>query len=221
MAPRGAFPATLVVALVALAAITRAPALIVASAGAAIAWLVVAITGRLALVGVEVDLRVAPERLVAGERCVATVTITNRKPLPLPWLEARLQLPEGVEPADAVPGRPKSGVAAGFAPGAHERVMLRFPLRAAQRGAYAIGPIRLRAGDWLGFTQDERTAEVQAAIVAYPAPLSVVDRHLPSLRALAETATKRGLVPDPLRFRGVREHRRGDARASSTLFSAL
>src|SRR2546430_12414001 len=43
-------------------------------------------------------------------------------------------------------------------------------------------------------------------------PLAVRDRALASLRPLAETATRRGLVPDPLRFRGVRPHRRGDAR---------
>jgi len=49
-------------------------------------------------------------------------------------------------------------------------------------------------------------------IIAYPAPLAVRDRALASLRPLAETATRRGLVPDPLRFRGVRPHRRGDAR---------
>jgi uncharacterized protein (DUF58 family) len=35
---------------------------------------------------------------------------------------------------------------------------------------------------------------------------------LPSLRPLAETATRRGLVPDPLRFRGVRPHQRDDPR---------
>ena len=49
-------------------------------------------------------------------------------------------------------------------------------------------------------------------VIAYPAPLAVRDRALASLRPLAETATRRGLVPDPLRFRGVRPHRRGDAR---------
>ena len=43
-------------------------------------------------------------------------------------------------------------------------------------------------------------------------PLKTLDRHLPSLRPLAETAVRRGLLPDPLRFRGVREHRAGDPR---------
>ena len=93
-----------------------------------------------------------------------------------------------------------------------ERVLVRLPVRVPARGAYAIGPLRLRAGDWLGFTQTERTVSLAPEIIAYPTPLSVRDRALASLRPLAETATRRGLVPDPLRFRGVRPHRRGDAR---------
>jgi len=87
-----------------------------------------------------------------------------------------------------------------------------FALRAAQRGAYALGPVRLRSGDWLGFTAVEAVLDPRSAIVVYPTPLSVADHHRPSLRPLAETATKRGLLPDPLRFRGVREHRSGDPR---------
>jgi uncharacterized protein (DUF58 family) len=81
-----------------------------------------------------------------------------------------------------------------------------------QRGAYSVGPIRLRGGDWLGFTVTERTDNVATQVVAYPAPLAVRDRQLPSLRPLAELAVRRGLLPDPLRFRGVREHRSGDPR---------
>jgi uncharacterized protein (DUF58 family) len=89
-------------------------------------------------------------------------------------------------------------------------VILRFPLVVAQRGAYLVGPLRMRAGDWLGFMQEERQIPVTFEIVAHPAPIGVVDRHLASLRPVAEARTRRGLVPDPLRFRGVREHRGGD-----------
>jgi uncharacterized protein (DUF58 family) len=91
-------------------------------------------------------------------------------------------------------------------------VTLTFLLRAAQRGAHELGPVRLRSGDWLGFTSVDATIDRSPSIVAYPKPLTVVEHHRPSLRPLAETATKRGLLPDPLRFRGVRGHQSGDAR---------
>jgi uncharacterized protein (DUF58 family) len=208
----GRFEWPIVIAIVAVAAISRSPAIIVLAAGGLVVWLVVSLTGRLALVGLETHLAVSPDRLIAGEPLVATVTVVNRKPLPLPWLDLRLFLPEGIETPEPTPGLARGWVNAGFAPRGHERLVLRFPLAVTQRGAYAIGPIRLRGGDWLGFTVSERTEKAAVQVVAYPAPLAVRDRQLPSLRPLAELATRRGLLPDPLRFRGVREHRSGDPR---------
>ena len=208
----GRFEWPIVIAIVAVAAISRSPAIIVLAAGGLVVWLVVSLTGRLALVGLETHLAVSPDRLIAGEPLVATVTVVNRKPLPLPWLDLRLFLPEGIETPEPTPGLARGWVNAGFAPRGHERLVLRFPLAVTQRGAYAVGPIRLRGGDWLGFTVSERTDKSLVQVVAYPAPLAVRDRQLPSLRPLAELATRRGLLPDPLRFRGVREHRSGDPR---------
>lgn len=210
--PLGAFPGIVAILLVAVAAFTRAPALIVAAAGAVVAWLVVELTGRLALAGVEAAVELEPVRLQAGEPMTAIITVINRKPLPMPWIELRLALPEGIEAAGVPAGSPRQHVGAGFAPRGHERAVLRFPLIAGARGAHSIGPLRIRAGDWLGFTQVERTLDVDVQAVVYPAPLSVRDRHRPSLRPIAETAVRRGLLPDPLRFRGVREHRPGDPR---------
>ena len=208
----GRFPWQVVVICFAAAAISRAPALIVLAFGSLLTWIVVEITGRLALAAVDARVTLLPDRIVAGELPVATVEITNRKPLPLPWLDARLFLVEGVEPPNPPPGSPRGWIDFGFPMRGRERVLVRLPVRVPARGAYAIGPLRLRAGDWLGFTQTERTVSLAPEIIAYPTPLSVRDRALASLRPLAETATRRGLVPDPLRFRGVRPHRRGDAR---------
>jgi uncharacterized protein (DUF58 family) len=212
MTRSGRFEWPIVLLIVAIAAISRSPALIVLGAGGLVVWLVVWVTGRLALVGIETQLAMTPDRLIAGEPLVATVTIINRKPLPLPWLDLRLVLPEGIETPEPTPGVARGWVNAGFAPRGHERLVLRFPLVVTQRGAYAVGPIRLRGGDWLGFTVSERTDKPVVQVVAYPAPLAVRDRQLPSLRPLAELAVRRGLLPDPLRFRGVREHRSGDPR---------
>jgi uncharacterized protein (DUF58 family) len=212
MTRSGRFDWPVVLLIVAIAAFSRSPALIVMGAGGLVVWLVVWVTGRLALVGVETQLTMTPDRLIAGEPLVATVTIINRKPLPLPWLDLRLVLPEGIETPEPTPGVARGWVNAGFAPRGHERLVLRFPLVVTQRGAYAVGPVRLRGGDWLGFTVSERTDKPVVQVVAYPAPLAVRDRQLPSLRPLAELAVRRGLLPDPLRFRGVREHRSGDPR---------
>lgn len=206
----GEFPWIEVLVVVALAAFTRSPALIALSAAGLVAWALVEVTGRLALAALDVSAMLEPTRLIAGETATLTVRVTNRKPLPVPWMELAVDLPEGIEPLHREPGTRATAASAGFSPRGRERVTLRFPLRAAQRGAYVVGPIRLRAGDWLGFVQTDQVLPVELEIVAHPAPIGVVDRHLASLRPVAESATRRGLVPDPLRFRGVREHRGGD-----------
>ena len=212
MSRTGHFEWPIVILFVILAAISRNPALIVLAAGGLVVGAVVWLTTRLALTALEATVELSVDRVVTGESLSAAVKIANRKPLPLPWLDVRLFLPEGVEPAHAPPGVPKGWVNAGFAPRGHEKLTVRFPLVASARGAYAVGPLRLRASDWLGFMSIERTVPIALPVVAYPAPLATRDRHLPSLRPLAETAVRRGLVPDPLRFRGVRGPRPGDPR---------
>ena len=216
MTRTGRFEWSVVFLFVILAAISRSPALIVLAAGGLVLGGVVWLTARIALVALEPTVEVSADHVVSGEPIVATVRIANRKPVPLPWLDLRLFLPDGLEPErtgprDAMPV-PHGWVNAGFSPRGHERLTVRFPLVTVQRGAYAIGPLRLRASDWLGFFSVERTIDISIPIVAYPAPLNTRDRHLPSLRPLAETAVRRGLLPDPLRFRGVREHQTGDPR---------
>lgn len=208
----GSFPWPIVPLLLIAAALSRESVVLIAAAAALAGWAVSELSIRIALRGVAVHCTLEPTRLVAGDPLVARVTVVNRKPFPMPWLEVRVALPEGIEPEHAEPGISRGSVGAGFAPKRHERVTMTFPLRAARRGAYDLGPVRLRSGDWLGFAHVESASPERPAIVVYPKPLRVADHHRPSLRPLAETATKRGLLPDPLRFRGVREHRSGDPR---------
>lgn len=206
----GRFPWPLCGALLVAAAVTRAPAVLILAIASIAAWAVTELTARAALAHLDLAVTVRPDRMIAGESFSVELVVTNRKALPVPWLEVRLSLPDGVEPDPPMPGLPKGSVGAGFAPRSHERAILRFALRARQRGAYLLGPVRLRSGDWLGFVQTERAEAAGLSIVAYPVPLAVADRHRPSLRPLSETATRRGLLPDPLRFRGVRPHAPGD-----------
>ncbi|HEU5288748.1 MAG TPA: DUF58 domain-containing protein, partial [Candidatus Limnocylindria bacterium] len=212
MVRSGRFEWPLVLLFVLIAAISRSPALIVLAAGGLVLGVMVWLTSRLALVALDATVELSADRVVAGEGLTAVVRVVNRKPMPLPWLDVRLLLPDGIVPDPMPPGIAHGFVDAGFSPRGHEKLTVRFPLLSTQRGAYAFGPVRLRASDWLGFFSVERTLPIALSLVAYPAPLATRDRHLPSLRPLAETAVRRGLVPDPLRFRGVREHRAGDPR---------
>src|SRR5437899_7117824 len=152
----GRFPWQVVLIFVAAAAISRAPAVIVLAFGVLVSWVVVAVTGRLALSAVAVRLTLSPDRIVAGEQAIATLEIANRKPVPLPWLEARIFLGEGVEPsrgAGPPPGPPpaRGWVDCGFPLRGPGRVAGRPRPPVPPRGAPAPGPGRARPRAWVGF----------------------------------------------------------------------
>lgn len=195
-----------------LALVSREAPLILAFGLVAVAGAVSEGTARLAHEGLRARVRLDATHVFAGEEVVATVEIENAKPLPLTWCELRIPLPDGVEPADASPMRTRMSVAAAFTLAANQRIRLRFALRATRRGAYAIGAASLRTGDWLGFFTEERDAAVPVPLVAFPRPLEARISEVAALRPLAERATRRGLLADPLRFAGVRDHRPRDPR---------
>ena len=112
----GSFPWPIVAIFAIVAVVTGAPSVIVLAMGALGVWIIVAVTGRLALTAVEVTLALAPDRLVAGEPAIATLTVSNRKPLPLTWVDARLLIGDGVDPASAMPGKPRGWVDSGPSP---------------------------------------------------------------------------------------------------------
>jgi len=153
----GRFPWAFALVLVIAALAFREAAIVVLAIGSLGLGLVSTVTGRLALAAIDARVMVDPDRLVAGEETIATLEIANRKWIPLTWVEARLFLDEGVEPAGAGPGIPRGWTDCGFALRGHERVVVRLKLAVPARGAYAIGPLRVRAGDWLGFMQAERS----------------------------------------------------------------
>src|SRR5713226_454539 len=94
----GLFPWPLALVLFGVAAVTREPVVLIAAAAALAGWGVSFFTARTALVGVEVEIELVPARMVAGDTFTARIQIANRKPLPMPWLDVRLALPEGIEP---------------------------------------------------------------------------------------------------------------------------
>ncbi|OLC54432.1 MAG: hypothetical protein AUH85_11720 [Chloroflexi bacterium 13_1_40CM_4_68_4] len=208
----GQFPWPLAWLLAALALLSREPAILVVLGVVVVSGALSEATARVAHEGLRVRVALSASHVVAGEELDCVVEVENGKPIPLTWCDVHVPLPEGVELADAGPGRARARLAASFGLHGNERVRLRFRLLAARRGAYAIGAGRVRTGDWLGFFSEERDAGNLRVLVAYPKPLLALMRDVPALRPLAERATRRGLQPDPTRFAGVRDHLPGDAR---------
>ena len=154
-------------------------------------------------------------RAFFGEELALTVEIENRKALPLAWLEADDSLPAALE----VVGGP---AVVGLEPGRatlrqlvalrwYERVQLRYTLRCATRGAYQLGPVRLRSGDPFGFSATEETIATYDRVLVYPRVVPIVELGLPSRHPFGDARDPRRLFQDTARMAGVREYAPGDS----------
>jgi uncharacterized protein (DUF58 family) len=159
--------------------------------------------------------RLLPEaRAFPGERLRLTYRLTNRKMMPLPWLEVRDQLPELLCPPDLT--LPPAGTTATSSYtrsthlGWYERTAWSLDLPCPERGYYRLGPARLRSGDGFGLFTSQRDEARTAGVVVYPRTLSLSDLGLPAARPLGERKGHERIFEDPLRIAGVREYQPGD-----------
>jgi uncharacterized protein (DUF58 family) len=151
----------------------------------------------------------------AGERLSLTLRMTNRKPLPLPWIEARDTVPrsmttgsEGLSPSHV--GIDALSFEWRTAAGAYERVGRELSLECPGRGVYRLGPAVVRSGDPFGLFPNERTEERFSRVVVYPRTVDLGDLTLPWRRPLGERGHGLPSFEDRARIAGIRDYRPGD-----------
>ncbi|PWT73268.1 MAG: hypothetical protein C5B60_08405, partial [Chloroflexi bacterium] len=153
-------------------------------------------------------------RAALGDTVQLSLSIENRKPLPLPWFEITDEIPESLP----VTNRKMAPAAkldrallnSTFSMWAYQRVRRRYYMRALARGAYRFGPMTLRATDPFGILTRETTLEGSAAIVVHPLVVPLERFDLPALAPFGEQKAQRRLLEDPLRIAGVRDYVPGD-----------
>lgn len=178
---------------------------------------------RLALVEVNYHCAVPLNRLVVGESFHVSLTIENRKPLPLPWLQIAESLPDGLElereteshmPPEKLSEFGRAAAKSirettGFGP--YERVTFHHRLRAAHRGIYSLGSTRITSGNILGFYQAQLDSPKRPAeLIVYPSWRHLPAFDLPIYRPMADSQSPTRLVDDPTRPASLREYRHGD-----------
>ncbi len=166
-------------------------------------------------------LRLTYERIIpedhasSGEQIAVTLRLTNRKRLPLLWLEASEQFPESLASGqpDFAQGNQPDTMRLDWrtSAGARQRISRSLELLAPGRGVYDIGPARLRSGDPFGFFSEERTEERRARIIVYPRTVSLPALHLPPRRPYGEDSGGMPMFEDLSRLAGLREYAPGDS----------
>ena len=159
--------------------------------------------------------RLIPEnRAFAGEKVSLTLRLINDKLLPIPWIELRDPIPEGVLQDE------KHMTLAPFPNyvllqrsthlSSYERVTWPLEFSALRRGYYRIGPARLTSGDIFGLFPNEREDYHYDAVTIYPKVYPLPELGLPAERPFGEHKGRDRIFEDPGRIAGIRDYRPGD-----------
>ncbi len=153
------------------------------------------------------------DRVYAGEQVELEVSLTNAKPLALPWVRVsdRLDIQFRVHDPDAEEhfGR-EWEIRRQLSVSWFERVRWRYVVDCPRRGYHRIGPAVLKSGDPFGFfVRDLELSETQGVLV-YPRLLSMEEVPLSQRFPFEGTTRSRTALPDPMSPVGAREYREGD-----------
>ncbi|MGH2347847.1 MAG: DUF58 domain-containing protein [bacterium] len=178
------------------------------SAGASYLW------DRYCLTRVEYRRSFTPRRAFYGETVTLTMEVTNRKALPLAWLEVVDELPEELVPLSGrvIPSvrQRRRHLVNMFSLRWYERVRRRFILRCDARGYFPLGPARIRSGDIFGFTVRGRDLERVDYLLVYPRVVPLSSLGLPALYPIGDVRRPRHLLEDATRVAGARAYVPGD-----------
>ncbi len=178
------------------------------TAGASYLW------DRYCLARVEYRRVFTPRRAFYGETVTFTMEVTNRKPMPLSWLEVVDELPQELIPLRGriIPSlrQRRQHLVNLFSLRWYERVRRHFTVRCAARGYFALGPARLRSGDIFGFTVRGADQDQVDHLLVYPRIVPLAALGLPSLHPLGDERGRRHLLEDPTRVVGARDYAAGD-----------
>ena len=144
------------------------------------------------------------------------MTLENRKPLPIPWVQLIEFLPTGLLPLsdEGVKRRAYAGgseIVETTSLAGYERVRFRHKIKAHHRGHYSIGPTELRSGDLFGlFGTVRRDSRSLQGVTVYPRIVPLDGWELPAAKPMGDTLSRNTLLDDPSRPRSIRDYRPGD-----------
>lgn len=165
---------------------------------------------RLSLAGVQAERRFDCLRSFPGETLACTVSLANRKPLPLPWVQLEWALPPEIRPQAPEAETDSPGVRRSAALLGYRRMSWKVNLATARRGFYPLGPLWLQSGDMFGLFTRTRTIELPEALIVYPRIYPVDIRKIPSLYPMGDFQTPHRLLQDPSCPIGVRDYQSAD-----------
>lgn len=171
-----------------------------------VAWL----WKRWSLRGVEYVRSFDKLRAFPDETVRMAIRITNRKLLPVTWLETTDEVPHvlplvrgQLEPThDPNVGVIRNVLALRW----YERYTRRYELSCSARGCYRLGPVHLRSGDLFTLFEEQGMAGDGDRLVVYPRIWPLTELGLPAKEPFGNYRAHWRLLEDPLRTVGIRDY---------------
>ncbi|RME83057.1 MAG: DUF58 domain-containing protein [Caldilineae bacterium] len=176
----------------------------------ALSW----VWNRLALFGLEYRRSFSVRRAFVGETVELELSVANRKFLPLSWLRISdtfpLQLPleelEISKRGDTNRGELNTFWSLKW----YQQSSRVYHIRAARRGFFHYGPVKLETGDIFGLFRTSQRREEEQVLIVYPRVVPLTGLGLPAKEPFGDLRAPRFMFEDPIRTVGIRDYRPED-----------
>jgi len=170
---------------------------------------------RYSLFHLEFSRSLSSYRVFSGEEVELVVQVTNRKALPLPWVQVDDEFPKEVTLLQAhtapAPDAARQVLKNLLSMGWYHRISRRYTIHCGQRGYFFLGPTVVRSGDLFGLFSREQRIERDRFLIVYPRILPLVHSRLVSQGPYGNIRTRRHILEDITRPMGTREYVTGDS----------
>ena len=177
---------------------------------AGISWM----WNKLSLQEVTYERELSQQRVFIGEEASMTITLTNRKPIPLGKVRAEDEMPRAVTIAEADVVRSHNPDAQTLrhstSMGWYERIRWSYRFTCSRRGFFRLGPVLLESGDLFGLFSSQVNVRGDDYILVYPRVVPLPELGLPFGRPLGESKGGLRIYEDPSRPMGIRQYQVGD-----------
>lgn len=162
----------------------------------------------LSLFGLHYRRSFSETRAFLGETIELTLEVSNRKLLPVTWLQITDIFPASL-PVDEETVRLNRSSNLGefttfWSLGVFQRLKRRFTVRCIQRGFHSYGPAVLSTGDGFGMFDRKGTLGDRQRLIVYPRLYTIAELGLPAKDPFGGRDSREHLFEDPLRTAGVR-----------------
>jgi uncharacterized protein (DUF58 family) len=204
----------LALALLLLSALTRQPFLLLAATFTGLVGLTPELWFRFALKHLSIRQQVDHQHLFFGEQVTLSITVENRKLLPLPGLQIEDTISPPLTIAHVATSRLQTTLRdtliSTWLLWSYQRVTRRYRMRCHARGFHLFGPIQLRSSDPLGWLERELQVPAHETLLVYPLIAPLESLGLPAVFPMGDAIGAHNLLEDPLWFAGNREYQLGD-----------